>query len=301
MTITTATRRNPLDTVAPRICALTLSIYPRRKDKLMEHLVQECAYPQERIQVCPGKIRDNVVRSSNSAENNELSILDCLSLSENMMDEVSDNIFDNHVNMIRAAYHESSDPWVLFLEDDARFDKSMFSTEVAEDVVQFLQSGAADVMLLGLIPFWKGVGVPLATYSSRSVVRHWTMTLCAHAYILTRPAMQKILALAEARKDSGNKIPRMHFDMAFHYLGLRVYSACPMVCFQNRDPALYQRFQTMMPVLQFFSFRQMSTCLYRIAILLPMVLVVLLMICLYFLILKTRDHLKTLREKKKKE
>jgi hypothetical protein len=93
----------------------------------------------------------------------------------------------------------------------------------------------------------------------------------------------------------------MHFDMAFHYLGLRVYSACPMVCFQNRDPALYQRFQTMMPVLQFFSFRQMSTCLYRIAILLPMVLVVLLMICLYFLILKTRDHLKTLREKKKKE
>ena len=300
------TPRNPLDTLTSRICVLTLSIYPRRKEKLMEHLTQDCGFPEERIHVCSGKIRDNVVRSTNSAENNELSILDCLSLNENMMDEVSDNIFENHVNMIRTAYLEySGDPWILFLEDDARFDKSLFSPEMAQDVVQFMSSGAAEVMLLGMIPFWKGVGVPLATYSTRSVVRHWTMTLCAHAYLLTRPAMEKILETADRfkkMKDMNNmnntnnntqKPPRMHFDMLFHYLGMKVNSISPMVCFQNRDPALYQRFQTMMPLLQFFSFRQVSIGLYRLAIFIPLFFMLLMIVCLYTLVLKTRDHLTT--------
>jgi len=292
------TARNPLDTLTSRICVLTLSIYPRRKEKLMEHLTQDCGFPEDRIHVCSGKIRDNVVRSTNSAENNELSILDCLSLNENMMDEVSDNIFENHVNMIRTAYLEySNDPWILFLEDDARFDKSLFSPEMAQDVVQFMSSGAGEVLLLGMIPFWKGVGVPLATYSTRSIVRHWTMTLCAHAYLLTRPAMERILETADHFKkmnvNSHQKPPRMHFDMLFHYLGMKVHSISPMVCFQNRDPALYQRFQTMMPILQFFSFRQVSIGLYRVAIFLPLLFMILMIVCLYTLVLKTRDHLRT--------
>jgi GR25 family glycosyltransferase involved in LPS biosynthesis len=148
-----------------------------------------------------------------------------------------------------------------------------------------MKSGNAEVLLLGVLPFQKGFGVPIATYYQPSIIRQWTMTICAHAYLLTRRAMWEILQFADSRK--GVHHPRMHFDMIFHFLKMKVHSVYPMICFQNKDPAMYQRIQTMVPLLQCISFRSLSTFMNHLSLMMPVFLAILFSVCLFFLSRRT--------------
>jgi hypothetical protein len=293
--------QTPLEMIAPCACVLTLPVLPKRMEKVREHLTVDCSYPEKYLHFFSGKVRDGFATNSstnNNVENNEISIMDCLFIKQNLMDDVSDNIFENHIAMIRDAYDRFPDaPWILFLEDDARFDRTIFNKEIANHVVSFMKSGNAEVLLLGVLPFQKGFGLPIATYYQPSIVRHWSMTICAHAYLLTRRAMSEILQFADSRK--GVHHPRMHFDMIFHFLKMKVHSVYPMICFQNKDPAMYQRIQTMIPLLQCISFRRLSQCMVHLSLLVPVFLAILFSVCLFFLSRRTYRLFLRLRQPSK--
>jgi hypothetical protein len=296
------TNTNPLQTIASQIYILSLPIFPKRTERILQHLRDDCHFPESQITFHQGSVRNNITTTRrNSAENNEISILDCLTINENLMDDVSDNIFENHVGMIRKAYETSSkSSWVLFLEDDARFDKEVFSNTQACSIKEFMDShkDKPAVLLLGVFPYFKPFGMPITTYYHPHILRHHTMTLCAHSYFLTRKAMERILQYTEMREQ--NRLPknfprRIHFDMLFYYLNLDVYSSFPMVCFQNKDPAIYQRFQVMVPLFDFFSFRKISQIVLYLSILLPILFLLIFLFTTSILLLHTYRTYQTYR------
>jgi GR25 family glycosyltransferase involved in LPS biosynthesis len=72
---------------------------------------------------------------------------------------------------------------------------------------------------------------------TKDIVRIYS-PLAAHAYILNRRGMQKILNYTE----NGLKNMDMHIDKMYAQLpGFRKYAIFPMIAFQNKNPALFTK------------------------------------------------------------
>jgi len=175
----------PLRMLVEKIMVLTLPIFPRREEKMRYHLVEECGVVSG-VSFFHGKVGLQPGDVSERFSEKELSMMDFLYLSPELNDEVAQNIAENHLAMIRHAYEEESGArHVLFMEDDARVDREVFSAEQSRWLRHFLERSDTDMLHLGCMPFSAGL------YRYPYVMQNLSMTLCAHAYVLTRRGMAR--------------------------------------------------------------------------------------------------------------
>lgn len=266
--------QTPLTIIAPKIFVLTLPQLPKKQIRMREHLVGECAMSESRIHFFEGHADPDIDLLTERFSDHELSLLDALTLSPMLHDRVGRNITENHLRMIRYAQDHVEDSdigWCVFLEDDARFDRSVFSIDQARWIEFSLRSyPRLEVILLGGLPFWGSSLPPVGLYDRPYLVHNMSRTLTAHAYILTRRGMEKLLAVTDRLKDRIDRIP---FDQWFYEADMTVHTTFPMICFPCREPALYRRIQWMMPPLRFVSFRRLCEVMLTVAVFLPIALV----------------------------
>jgi len=150
-------------------------------------------------------------------------------LSHNTIDEVSQDIFKNHMEIIRNAYDHGKES-ILILEEDARF-PDWNETKWKNIETWLMSSKSWDIFYLGYCN-WP---VPWSIKIARHIVRV-ASPLAAHAYILNRAGMYKIITTLENNK----QMSKLHIDKFFLKVrGLRKYAAYPMISFQETCPGLY--------------------------------------------------------------
>lgn len=270
---------NPLTNLVEYVHVLTLAIFPRRRARIKNHLLIECGIDEDRIVFHQGKPLESVTERY---ADKEMSILDIVTLNPSVVnDDVAQNIYENHLAMIRRVYNSLPDhvQWALFMEDDAKIEKDVFTMNQSQWTRRFLMSYPnADVLLLGCIVYCGNPPFPASVYVEPYIVKNISRTLTAHAYILTRQGMQKILHFAETKAaDSSNGICRKTppFDQVFHEADMRVYTMFPMVCYPCREPAMYRRFQHMVTVCHMVSFQQVTKFMMVLSLILPVFITIL--------------------------
>jgi hypothetical protein len=153
-------------------------------------------------------------------------------LNHSTIDAVSRDIFKNHISIIREAYENTTNETVLILEEDARFPN--WNQKKWDNIENFLTKYPTswDIFYLGYCnwPYFSSLMV------TKNVVKV-SSPLTAHAYILNRNGMAKILTTFEQQKDFYSN---MHIDKFFLEIPkFRKYAAFPMVSFQEKCPGLY--------------------------------------------------------------
>jgi len=234
-----------------------------------DHLVLDCGIDEDRIVfhhgVPAGSLMD---RFSDKA----MSILDIVTLHRSILnDDIAKNIAMNHTNMIRSVYETlpSHIQWALFLEDDAKIDTDIFSMEQSQWTHQFLTTHPTiDVLMLGCLPYWGNPPFPASVYVGPYMVKNISRTLTAHAYILTRKGMEKLLYYA----DTTDPLKTVPFDQRFHECQMHVYTMFPMVCHPCRDPSIYRKFQLMVTPFQMVSFPRVMDVMMIVSLLTPVLL-----------------------------
>jgi|UniRef100_A0A6C0K4X4 hypothetical protein len=151
-------------------------------------------------------------------------------LCHNYVDEVAQDITKNHMAMIRDA-HDSGEGCVLFLEEDARFEEAPVSR--LKGVSEWLKNSPMwDIFFLGYCN-WPLVA---SFFVTTNVVKLWS-PLNAHAYILNRRGMQKILNYTENGQKVNQHVDKIYATMPM----LQRYGMFPMIAFQNKEPALFTK------------------------------------------------------------
>lgn len=184
------------------------------------------------------------------------------------VDATALDITKNHLSMIQEAYSKGYEN-VLFLEDDA-----VFETISAEKEKRFSDWVTRNkqkwhILFLGYCT-WP---LPLSFLVSRDVVRVYT-PLTAHAYILNRHGMEKILMFCSKQSNTQH-----HFDKILCMIpGFRKYAIFPMMCFQENDPALYTKALDHIGIN--ISFAKLSRLIEFFSVLLPFILFAILILCL---------------------
>jgi hypothetical protein len=153
-------------------------------------------------------------------------------LNHSTIDAVSRDIFKNHISIIREAYENTTNETVLILEEDARFPN--WDQKKWDNIENFLRTYPTswDIFYLGYCnwPYFSSLMV------TKNIVKV-SSPLTAHAYILNRNGMAKILTTFE---NQNNLYANMHIDKFFLKIpNFRKYAAFPMVSFQEKCPGLY--------------------------------------------------------------
>lgn len=152
-------------------------------------------------------------------------------LQHNETDATALDITKNHTAMIRDAHSKGLEN-VLFLEDDALFTPLSAEKEARIQHWMTLNSRKWDIFFMGYCP-WP---VLMTLMVTRDVVRVLT-PVCAHAYVLNRRGMEKMLMFLE---DPAHQ--QHHFDKVFNLIPrFSKYAAFPMISFQETGPALYTK------------------------------------------------------------
>lgn len=152
-------------------------------------------------------------------------------LRHNETDATALDITNNHTAMIREAHAKGLEN-VLFLEDDALFTPLAPEKEKRLEQWMTTQKHKWDIFFMGYCP-WPVLASLMVT---RDVVRVFT-PVCAHAYVLNRRGMEKMLMFLE---DPDHR--RHHFDKIFNMIPrFTKYAAFPMISFQETGPALYTK------------------------------------------------------------
>ena len=153
-------------------------------------------------------------------------------LCHNTIDKVSIDIFKNHLQMIQTAYDDTSVQHALFLEDDARFPS--WNSSKWERIQAWLHEHSRrwDIFYLGYCN-WP---YPWSTFATKDIVQI-ASPLTAHAYILNRQGMAKILSIVEQNPHYRNTL---HIDKLFTMIpSFQKYGMYPMASFQEKCPGLY--------------------------------------------------------------
>ena len=182
------------------------------------------------------------------------------------------DITKNHTEMIREA-HSLGYENVLFLEDDALF--TPLSKQKEERLKEWMISAQKkwDIFFMGYCPW------PMLTsfMVTRDIVRVFT-PVCAHAYVLNRNGMEKMLMFLETPENRQH-----HFDKIFNLIpGFRKYAAFPMISFQETGPALYTKAVDQLGVA--IPFLTMCRALEWVSVILPVLIlaVLVLVVVRYF-------------------
>jgi len=152
-------------------------------------------------------------------------------IQHNEADATALDITKNHTSMIREAHSQGLEQ-VLFLEDDALFEPLDPGKEKRLQAWMARNASKWDIFFMGYCP-WPVLATMMV---ARDVVRVYT-PVCAHAYVLNRGGMEKMLMYLE---DPDHR--RHHFDKIFNLIPrFRKYAAFPMISFQEIGPALYTK------------------------------------------------------------
>lgn len=235
---------------------VVLTLESKRDDAILSHLYEN-GFGKITLYKVPAARKE----SNDGGGGNLIDIL-----TYSLTDETSDNIFLNHVGMIRWAY-DNHFSRVLFLEDDARFDP--VRGDVVKRLEKWMDANEWDIFYLGYCPWPLVFMYPVAV----NVVRIPSPYL-THSYILSRAGMKKILDSISA------STPSIHIDKHISRItGLKKIGIYPSVCYQSKDPALYDvaRSKMRLPM----SFRTMCRFLEVLAIMWPVIIAVMLAVFLY--------------------
>ena len=189
----------------------------------------------------------------------------------NAPDEVSMDIYMNHIAMIQEAYKKGQDR-VLFMEEDARFEDWIDGSQI-ENIKTFLLTKEWDIFYLGYCPWPYIISFPI----SPNVVRI-PSPLLAHAYILSRTGMEKILQYHETIVKHSSQY--FHIDKVLSEIPDTLkMGTYPSICYQKNDPGLYQEAKQKMYLP--FHFKTVCRFLEHFALLWPILTV---LICIYLLV-----------------
>lgn len=197
----------------------------KNNEKEMRNHLEEVGIKRFQFYSVPGCVSDK------NEGDMKLSLLDIMS--HNPTNAIAQDITQNHVDMIKKAYMDGYTR-VLFLEEDARLEKEAFEIKKWQPVSEWIQNCPKwDIFYLGYCN-WPLVMSFLIT---TRIVKVWD-PLLAHAYILNKRGMEKILNFTE----NGVKNMEMHIDKMYTRIpNFQKYACLPMVAFQNKDPALHTK------------------------------------------------------------
>lgn len=191
-------------------------------------------------------------------------------LNFNICNPVSENIFQNHVKILRHM-REKKYSSIMVLEDDATFPK--WCEKKWNRVQSWLMNHKQwDICYLGYCQWPKMI----STFVSSDIVKLST-PLTTHAYIISNSGMQKFLNYYESHPNLEKTI---HIDKALHQTPkMQKYGVFPMISFQKTCPALYVKACDQMNVRVYFS----TCCKVNeiISVLLPFLFILILVLISY--------------------
>lgn len=256
-----------LGEVFPVVFVKSHPSFPIKWEKTHRHLVEDCGIRDPKMHHVPdrGTYPPGMCRS--------MSLMDVLTL-KSIDPDASD-----HVGMIgRAAADHPVEPFILFVDDTARFDHRRISPHGLEAIRRCLNTTGVDIVFLGHMPY----GSMLSFYTSPSILRSLSMNVLSHAYVLTRSGMDKILRTpVDPSLCFGSLVRRAH---------LACYYAYPVIAFPYRDPPLFARFKDMIPFGSLLSFPVVNDAMVEISIALPVVLSAMTLFLLFIIIRHIRPR-----------
>jgi hypothetical protein len=195
-------------------------------------------------------------------------------LNHSTSDPVSCDILQNHLKIIRN-YYNAGIQSLFILEEDARFphtDRKSMETWTNCNLWMKNNTNKWDIFYFGYC-CWP----MLASFWTTSNVVRLPTPLCAHAYVINRSGMEKVLNFSE--NPSFNH--HIHIDKLFVKIpGMRRYGCFPMLSFQEDSPALYVKACDILNKnVTFQSFCQFNE---RLCLALPFIIIAIILISLYY-------------------
>lgn len=149
-------------------------------------------------------------------------------LKHNTIDEISKDIFKNHVSIYRKAKKEGLKR-IMILEEDAFFTSMPVSQ--CNAVNKFLTTKSYDIFYLGYVN-WPRIW---STFSSFHIVQPSSPLTC-HAYIMNYTGIDKVLSLLE----NNTTITELHIDKFLsEEKSLSKFAVFPQIAFQEKPPSLF--------------------------------------------------------------
>lgn len=229
--------------------------FPIKWEKTQRHLVEDCGV----MNPTPHHVSDTGAYPPGMCRS--LSVLDVLTLRSIDLDA------SDHVDMIRrASADHPEDPFILFVDDTARFDQRRVSPGGLDAIRRCLMRPGVDILFLGHMPY----GSMVSFYTLPGIIRCFSMNVLSHAYALTRTGMDKILAMTTDHPSSfGHLVRRAR---------LCAYAVYPVMSFPYREPPLFTRFKDMIPFGSSLSFPCVNDAMVEMSIALPVILITMTMV-----------------------
>lgn len=192
------------------------------------------------------------------------------------IDNISIDIFKNHVQIIKQCFYNPQIQNVLILEDDACFPN--WNQEKWNKTEAWLQNNPSrwDIFFLGYCN-WPSMW---STFTTKNIVK-LSSPLTAHAYILNKNGMFKVLKTIEKNP----QCHQMHIDKLFTKIPkFYKFGSFPMVSFQEKCPGLYLKACDKMGVRILFS----TCCQWNewVSVILPILVYILFFLFIFFYVYK---------------
>jgi hypothetical protein len=152
----------------------------------------------------------------------DLKLIDIIS--HKKCDSTCQNLTKNHINIILEEYEKKS-KFVTIFEDDFEFDT--ISSSKSSSIQKFIDNNNWDIFYFGFAPWPVLFSIPICMHIIKPIT-----PLLAHAYILSRSGMEKVLKYY-------NKNANIHIDKLFVKAKLYAYAPFPSFIHQKDPPALY--------------------------------------------------------------
>ena len=184
---------------------------------------------------------------------------------------VSEDIFNNHIAIIRHALSFNYEN-IMILEEDTIFPDWDENKQLRwNNTEEWLQKNRWDIFYLGYCN-WP---IPISFIRTKNIVKLLS-PLCLHSYMLSRVGMEKILNYIENYNVNLN----IHIDKVMNQIpNFTKYGIYPMIGFQEKTPALFKKGCKKMNI----DFSFIKFCKYNeiISIIIPILLI---LITIYYVI-----------------
>lgn len=196
-------------------------------------------------------------------------------LKHNTVDNISRDIFKNHVAIYKKAKTENLNR-IMILEDDAVFSDNIPYNQKNTINRWIKENTKYDILYLGYCN-WPWI---MSTFQNLFIVKPYS-PLTLHAYIMNKKGIDKVLSIIE----NNSSLNKLHIDKLFQQeKTINKYAVYPMIAFQEKDPSLYTKACDKIGIyLNFKSFCRFNEI---ISLLLPIFMTIFICIFFYFFLYK---------------